>query len=350
MFWSITAHEEKSMRRMLMRLMIAAATFLMAGAPGISSVPAIQWPFDPSGYFYPKETLPGKFADFDHVTLMKGTENAANHPQPGVYSVQGEIYTFTALHTNATPDFRKIVFEFATTTIDGSGYEFTGEFLNNHVFEEYVTDPNRVVAQGRLRKLKSAGIEAEIQVQFVYSAKLRNLNADVNVKYPSGKTDLIYAVSNGDMARVRQLIGAGALVNARGPNGATALEYAVRRLKKQEEMVSALIAAGADVNLADESGETALMFAGYTGIKVAELLLAAGAEANALAKDGRTPLIHAVQAVGARLGSLEIVKALIRAKADLNARDQFGRTALSIAEDGRDAGLSDLLKQAGAKK
>jgi ankyrin repeat protein len=335
---------------MFVWLMIAATALLMAGAPDMHSAPAAQWPFDPSGHFYPKEKLPGQFVDFDHVTLLGSTEDAANRPRPGVYTTQGEVYTFTTLHTNATLDFRKILFEFTTTTINGTRYEFTGEFLNNHVFEEYVTDPNEVVAQGRLLRLKNSGIEAEAQVQFVYSAKPRTLRAAVNVKYPSGKTDLIYAVANGDTARVRELIATGTQVNARGPNGATALEYAVQRFKGQEVMVEALIAAGADVNLANESGETALMFAGYAGVKVVELLLAAGAEANAQAKDGRTPLIHAAQAVGARLGSLEIVKALIRAKADLNAHDKFGRTALSIAEEDRDSGLSNLLKQAGAKK
>jgi ankyrin repeat protein len=330
--------------------MIAAGALLMAGAPDMPSALWAQWPFDPSGHFYPKEKLPGQFVDFDHVTLSRSPEDAADRPRPGVYTTQGEVYTFTTLHTNATPDFRKISFEFTTTNVNGIGYEFTGEFLNNHVFEEYVTDPNEVVAQGRLLKLKNAGIEAEAQVQFVYSAKLRTLSADVNVKYPSGKTDLIYAAANGDTARVRELIAEGTQVNARGPNGATALEYAVRRFRGQEEMVEALIAAGADVNLANESGETPLMYAGYAGVKLVELLLAAGAEANARAKDGRTPLIHAAQAVGARLGSLEIVKALIRAKADPNARDKFGRTALSIAEEGRDAELSSLLRKAVAKK
>ena len=105
---------------MLVRLTIAAAALLMAGAPGAASAPARQWPFDPSGHFYPKEKLTGKFVDFDHVTLMKGPENAADRPPQGVYTVQGEIYAFTTLHTNATPDFRKIVFEFATTTSNGS--------------------------------------------------------------------------------------------------------------------------------------------------------------------------------------------------------------------------------------
>jgi ankyrin repeat protein len=326
--------------------MIVGAALLMAGAPALSA----QWPFDPSGHFYPKDKLSGQFVNFDHVTLLRSTEAAAELPRPGVYTTQGEVYTFTTLHTNPTPDFRKIVFEFSTTTIDGIGYEFTGEFLNTHVFEEYVTDPNEVVAQGRLLKLEHGHIQAESEVEFVYSAKPRALIADVNVKYPSGKTDLIYAAANGDAARVRELVAKGTRVNARGPNGATALEYAVRRFRGQEELVEALIAAGADVNLANASGETALMFAGYAGIKTVELLLAAGAEVNARAKDGRTPLIHAVQAVGAGLGSLEIVDALIRAKADVNARDSFGRTALSIAKNDRNAELSSLLKLAGAKR
>ena len=330
--------------------MIAATALLMAGAPDSHSAGTAQWPFDPSGYFYPKETLPEHFADFDHVTLLRSSKDDADRPRPGVYTKQGEIYAFATLRTNATPDFRDILFEFTTTTINGIGYEFAGKFLNNRVFEEFVTDPNEVIAQGRLLKLNNAGIEAETQVQFVYSAKLRTLRGDVNVKYPSGKTDLIYAVANGDTARVRKLIAEGTPVNARGPNGATALEYAVRRFEGREEMVVALIAAGADVNLANESGETALMFAVYAGVKVVDLLLTAGAEANARAKDGRTPLIHAAQAVGAHLGSLEIVKALIRAKADLNARDKFGRTALSIAEKDRDEELSSWLKRAGAIK
>jgi len=330
--------------------MIAATALLMAGAPDKPSALWAQWPFDPSGHFYPKEKLPGQFVDFDHVTLLRSEEAAADRPQPGVHTTQGEVYTFAMLHTNPAPDHRKIVFEFTTTTVNGIGYEFTGEFLNNRVYEEYVTDPNEVVTQGRLVKLKNGRLEAEAQVKFVYSAKLRTLSADVNVKYPSGKTDLIYAVEKGNTARVRELIAEGTEVNARGPNGSTALEYAVRRFRGQEEMVEALIAAGADVNLANESGETALMLAGFAGITLVELLLAAGAEVNARAKDGRTPLIHAAQAVGARLGSIEIVKALIRAKADLNARDSFGRSALSIAEESRDAELSSLLKQAGAKK
>jgi hypothetical protein len=335
---------------MFVRLIAAAAALLLAGAPVMRSASAAQWPFDPSGYFYPEAKLPGPFVDFDHVTLLKGGGDDADRARPGVYTKQGEVYTFATLLTKAAPDFRKILFEFATTTINGIGYEFAGEFLNNHVFEEFVTDPSEVVAQGRLRKLNNAGIEAEAQVRFIYSAKPRTLRGDVNVKYPSGKTDLIYAVAKGDTAQVRKLIAEGTLVNARGPNGATALEYAVRRFEGREEMVEALIAGGADVNLADASGETALMAAVYGGIKVVDLLLTAGAEANARAKDGRTPLIHAAQAVGAGLGSLEVVKALIRAGADLNARDKFDRTALSIAEKDREAGLASLLKQAGAKK
>jgi hypothetical protein len=330
--------------------MIAAVVLLMAGAPDMRSAPAAQWPFDPSGHFYPKEKLSGPFVDFDHVALLRSSEHDADRPRPGVYTTRGEVYAFAELRTNATPDFRKIVFEFATATINGIGYEFRGEFLNNHVFEEFVTDPTEVVAQGRLLKLKNAGIEAEAQVRFVYSAKPRALLGDVNAKYPSGKTDLIYAAAKGDTARVWKLIAEGTQVNARGPNGASALEYAVRRFEGREEIIEALIAGGADVNLANASGETALMFAVYAGIKVVDLLLTAGAEANARAEDGRTPLIHAAQAVGAGLGSLEIVKALIRANADLNARDKFGRTALSIAEEDRDVGLANLLKQAGAKK
>jgi hypothetical protein len=327
-------------------ILLAAAAFAFAGAHNLYSIGTGQWPFDPSGYFYPKERLPD---DIDHILLLRNYKGGDDRPIPGVYTARGEVYKFAALRIEGTPDFRQILFEFTTTSLNGISYRYAGEFLNNHIYEEYVTDPTEIVAKGKFLKLENGKIITEIPVQFTYSPKLRNLTTDVNTKYPSGRTDLMYAAANGDIVKVQALLAQGANVNARGPDGRTALEYVMHRFKKEEELVEVLIAAGANVNFANDRGETVLMYATYSRGKMVNLLLAAGADVNARAKDGRTALIHAVQAATSGTGSIENLKTLIGAGADVNARDKFGRTALSIAEKEHNQEIVSILKQAGKK-
>jgi ankyrin repeat protein len=327
-----------------------AAAVMFAGGIVLCSARAGQWPFEPSGYFYPKEGLP---ADLEHITLLRNYKEGDEGPVPGVYTAQGEVYEFAALRAGGQPDYQKLFFEFTTITLNGISYKFTGEFLNSHIFEEYVTDPNEVVARGTLMKLKNEMILEEIPVQFTYSPKLRNLSSDVNAKYPSGKTELMWAALKRDIDKVRALLAKGADINARDPDGSTTLELAVKffwgKDKREEELVSLLISAGADVNLANVLGDTPLMYATYTKGRLVNLLLKAGADVNARDKNGRTALIWAVQAVASGLCSIEDVKALIAAGADLDARDKFGRTALSIAEEGQNKEIVDILKRAAKK-
>lgn len=328
-------------------LLISVSVMGLAGLVAPASARAIQRPFDPSGYFYPKD---GVLDDIDHITLMRNYQEGDDREPPGVYTTKGEVFKFISLNTSPTPDLGKILLKFKTAKMNGICYTFWGEFHNSHIYEIYVTDPNEIAASGTLQTFKNGKVTSEIRVQLTYSASLRNRVADVNARYPSGKTDLIYATSKGDLARVRDLLARGAKVNARGPHGSTALEYAVRRFRASEErMIEVLIAAGANVNLANESGDTPLMEATYSGGRLVELLLGAGAEVNARSKDGRTALIHAVQALGVGLGSIEDVKALIREGAEVNAQDALGRTALSIATADHSQEAIDLLKQAGAK-
>jgi ankyrin repeat protein len=73
-------------------------------------------------------------------------------------------------------------------------------------------------------------------------------------------------------------------------------------------------------------------------------LLAGGAKTDVQNKAGETALIRA-----ARAGQAGAVAALIAGKADLNATDYTGRSALSYAADGHNSRVIDLLRQAGAK-
>jgi len=324
---------------------ILAASWVAVPA-GWTSAPAIQWPFDPSGFLYP---LAGQAGDVDHITLMRNYREGDERQPPGLTTATGEFFRFVSLNTGPTPGLGKILLEFATETRHDVSYQFSGEFHNSHIYEIYVTDPNEVVASGTFRTLQGGKVVSEAQVQFTYSALVRNSPPEVNVRYPSGKTELIRAVSQGDLARVRDLLARGAKVNARGPYGSAALEVAVRLFRGSEELVEALIHAGADVNLANDSGETPLMAATYSGARLVELLLEAGAKVNVRSKDGRTALFHAVQAVGVGLGSVENVKVLLGKGAEVNVRDALGRTALSIAEENRSLEVMNLLKQACGK-
>jgi uncharacterized protein len=85
------------------------------------------------------------------------------------------------------------------------------------------------------------------------------------------------AVTGGDVEMVRQLLRAGANVNARDRYGQTALMLAAHR--GHWEMVEVLVAAGADLNVAAKYNLTALMLAIVAGhVTVARLLARAGTD------------------------------------------------------------------------
>jgi hypothetical protein len=306
-----------------------------------------QWPFDPSGYLFVKGTPRPGFEDLRYITIMRRYEKGGSLPVPGVYNAGGEVFAFTTLVTQLVSDIGTIEFRFTTARLKGVHYSFAGKFLNNTVFEEHVTDPEQVVAEGRLVKTRAGRVVAEAFVQLTYKPRLRGAE-DINEPYPSGKTELMYAAIKGDAATVKELLGKGANPNARDRDGATALLHAVRRFTQGDEIARALIVGGADLNLATKDGETALMRATYTKGRLVEMLLSAGADPNRKANDGRTALIHAVQA--AELGSVRNLAALIRAGADVNSRDKFGRTALSIASEQNYVEAVQALREAGARR
>jgi len=117
------------------------------------------------------------------------------------------------------------------------------------------------------------------------------------------KAMLIAAGQNGDVAAIRELVAAGAPVDAQeefevcpddaegvqNGGGMTALHYAAAY--GHEDAVDALVGAGANLETADVYGSTALMEAAQSGnTLVVRQLLQAGADRAAVNKTGKTAL------------------------------------------------------------
>ena len=154
---------------------------------------------------------------------------------------------------------------------------------------------------------------------------------------------LVAAAKDQDVQTVRALLKAGADVNTRRADGATALLWAAHR--NEMEMADLLLRAGANVNAAEDRGVTPLALAceNRSAPMVAKLL-AAGANPNAAQTSGVTPLM-----TGARTGDVNVVKTLLAHRADVNAAiPATGQTALMWATAERHPDVMRELIAAGA--
>ena len=187
---------------------------------------------------------------------------------------------------------------------------------------------------------------------------------------------LIDAVTAHDTEAVQALLKQQVDVNARQPDGATALHWAAYR--NALDLAGLLVDAGADVDAANDYGVTPLSLACDNGAAdMVSLLLEAGADPNAGRSTGETPLLTCARtgdldAVNALLahgadsglaeswhdqtalmwaageGHAEIARALVDHGTDIHARSKGGFTALLIAARADDREFAALLLDAGA--
>ena len=155
---------------------------------------------------------------------------------------------------------------------------------------------------------------------------------------------LVDAAARQDGAAVRQLLGAGADVDTRRADGATALLWAAHW--DDRETVRLLLDAGADVDAADDHGVTPLIRAAENASAgTVDLLLAAGADPKAAQTSGLTALM-----VAARTGSIEVVRALLAHGADVNAATtETSATALMWAVAAPHRVIVERLLEGGAE-
>jgi ankyrin repeat protein len=146
----------------------------------------------------------------------------------------------------------------------------------------------------------------------------------VNTKDPAGSTLLHHAAGFGSLDVMALLVDAGADVNAKNRRGSTPLHWAI----DDEAKVRLLLSRGASVNAKQVEGRTPLYQAASlgNGFAIVRLLLNQGADSNLAMSNGRTPLMAA-----AARGDVEVMRALMDAKASVDTRNGAGETALILA-------------------
>jgi len=143
--------------------------------------------------------------------------------------------------------------------------------------------------------------------------------------------ELFDAVLAGNLENARKLLQSGADCNASNGEGVTVLMLAAGN--GHIALVDVLIEAGADVNATDVRGWTALMKAIYNydmdvGFpEIISMLIDAGAEVETRIVYGTRPLMLA-----AGYGQAGVIEVLLAAGADVQAQNEGGRTARTMAE------------------
>lgn len=159
-----------------------------------------------------------------------------------------------------------------------------------------------------------------------------------------GESCLLAAVSGGHVDATVALLKAGASVNIQH----VATQNIALHLAAADSfpLTKILIEASSDVNKRNCYGNTPLLSAALAGnFETVELLLANGANVNNQNNKGSTAM-HFISYSESR--DLNIARALIKAKADINIRDQKGYTPLLAAVTTGKQDLIDLLLANGA--
>lgn len=210
-----------------------------------------------------------------------------------------------------------------------------------------------------MRELLKAGSDIEASKMPSPSSYLQALlkaGADIEAKDNLwdnlGMTALIVTASKGKTEAVKELLKAGANIEARARNGRTALIVAAS--KGKAEVVRALLKAGANIEARGNNGWTAFDWwqskqRNHPDFQEITELLRVWMSAyayvlqggvNARGEGGYTPLIWATED-----GNIEAIRELVKAGADINARTNNDFTALMVAAfEGQTEAIRELLK------
>ena len=162
----------------------------------------------------------------------------------------------------------------------------------------------------------------------------RDVCGSIDARDIDGRTALHFAANFGRTSTVRALVAAGASLNIRDDEGWTPLQKACSYwpVFPIPELVAVLVAAGADIHVSNPvpTNNSPLSLAARAGcLRTIRLLLNAGASART-SSGVWGPLHGAVWGQTAET-RCDCVVALLRAGADINAADHYGRSPLHLA-------------------
>ena len=172
---------------------------------------------------------------------------------------------------------------------------------------------------------------------------LLKAGVDVNARRPDGVTALHWAAHWGDVVTADVLLRAGADVNAGEGRGVTPLILACEHAN--EAMVARLLAAGGNPVTPQANGVTPLMMAARTGnVGVIKKLLGTGADAKAVIPATRQTALMWATAEGHH----EAMRVLIAAGSDVRMPSSVGFTPFMFAARNGDIQAAKILMAAGA--
>lgn len=220
---------------------------------------------------------------------------------------------------------------------------FEQQLFESAIVLEYFDKVESFLKRGIMDDWPKCGAEVRSPLEFAIAAKspetvklILKYGADPSASCQLGLNSLMIASYNDDTAVVNVLLGSGVDINARADRGVTALMIAAN--EKKYEYAELFLRKGADPNLKMNNGLTALMVA-VGDDKLVRLLLKNGAAIDAADETGQTAIFHAVEK-----GTVESVKALVDAPANLELKLKNGKSIMSIIEELSDAERKAKLK------
>ena len=157
---------------------------------------------------------------------------------------------------------------------------------------------------------------------------LKQSGANADKRDEKGRTPLFVAAESGSPRVVRLLMASGAKPDDQSNDYTFPLVVAAEN--GHDEVVRAMIELGVDANAANSFGETALHAA--RGETMANMLIRAGADIEARDYQGKTPL----NTMCAEGESIETIRALLDHGASINTQDDSGETPLHSVGDAPD--------------
>jgi ankyrin repeat protein len=173
--------------------------------------------------------------------------------------------------------------------------------------------------------------------------------ATVDVRDNRGRTSLLIATHRNEPAIARVLIEAGANPNIKDNIQDSAFLYA--GAEGRNEILKAILDTGkADLASTNRYGGTALIPAAHHGHpETVKILLRTGIDKDHVNNLGWTALLEAVILGDGGKVHTEIVRLLVKAKANVNIADRDGVTPLGHAKGRGYAQIAKILTDAGAK-